>query len=62
MVPKMSSSSGLNFHAVLAGKLGILLVAVRLLLLLNAGDDAPSGTAACNSLCVGDGKEIALLN
>ena len=39
-----------------------LLGALGLLLLLDAGDDAPGGTSGSDDVLVGDGKEVALVN
>merc|ERR1719267_213965 len=52
----------LNFGAVLLCKLGVVLVALGLLLLLHAGDDTPSSTTAANGILVGNKQEIALLD
>merc|ERR1719217_1589380 len=52
----------LNFGAVLLCKLGVLLVALGLLLLLHAGDNTPSSTAAANGILIGNRKEISLLD
>lgn len=53
---------GLDLLAVLLNKSDLGLVALRLLLLLNRGNDSPGGTAGTNDVLVGDGQEIALLN
>mmetsp|Transcript_24634 Transcript_24634/g.52271 ORF Transcript_24634/g.52271 Transcript_24634/m.52271 type:complete len:255 (+) Transcript_24634:82-846(+) len=51
-----------DFLAVLLCIFGVLLVALRLLLLLDARDDAPSSAAAADGILIGHGQEIALLN
>ena len=53
---------GLDLLAVLLDESDLGLVALRLLLLLDRGDDSPRGTAGTNDVLVGDGQEIALLN
>jgi hypothetical protein len=40
----------------------VLVGALGLLLLLDAGDDAPRGTAGADDVLVGDGKKVALVN
>mmetsp|Transcript_35137 Transcript_35137/g.52128 ORF Transcript_35137/g.52128 Transcript_35137/m.52128 type:complete len:280 (-) Transcript_35137:26-865(-) len=52
----------LDFGAVLPGKLGVVLVALALLLLLDAGDDPPGGTAAADRVLVGHGQQVTLLH
>jgi hypothetical protein len=52
----------LDLLAVLADDANVLLGALGLLLLLDAGDDAPGGTAGSDDVLVGDGKEVALVN
>lgn len=52
----------LDLLAVLANDADVLLGALGLLLLLDAGDDAPGGTAGADDVLVGDGKEVALVN
>ena len=56
------SELGLDLLAVLLDESDLGLVALRLLLLLDRGDDSPRGTAGTNDVLVGDGQEIALLN
>ena len=53
---------GLNLAAVVLDKSDLLLVALALLLLLDAGDDAPRGTAGADDVLVGHGKEVALVD
>ena len=52
----------LDLLAVLADDANVLLGALGLLLLLDAGDDAPGGTSGSDDVLVGDGKEVALVN
>jgi hypothetical protein len=52
----------LDLLAVLADDANMLLGALGLLLLLDAGDDAPGGTAGADDVLVGDGKKVALVN
>lgn len=52
----------LDLLAVLADDADVLVGALGLLLLLDAGDDAPGGTAGADDVLVGDGKEVALVN
>lgn len=53
---------GLDLLAVLLDQGHLLLVALRLLLLLDAGHDAPGSTTSADDVLVGDGKQISLLN
>ena len=53
---------GLDLLTVLADDANVLLGALGLLLLLDAGDDAPGGTSGSDDVLVGDGKEVALVN
>lgn len=52
----------LDLLAVLADDTDVLIGALGLLLLLDAGDDAPGSTAGADDVLVGDGKEVALVN
>ena len=52
----------LDLLTVLADDTNVLLGALGLLLLLDAGDDAPGSTAGSDNVLVGDGKEVALVN
>ena len=52
----------LDLLAVLADDANVLLGALGLLLLLDAGDDAPGSTSGSDDVLVGDGKEVALVN
>jgi hypothetical protein len=52
----------LDLLAVLADDTNVLVGALSLLLLLDAGDDAPRGTAGADDVLVGDGKKVALVN
>jgi hypothetical protein len=52
----------LDLLAVLADDANVLLGALGLLLLLDAGDDAPGSTAGADDVLVSDGKEVALVN
>ena len=52
----------LDLLAVLADDTDVLVGALGLLLLLDAGDDAPGSTAGADDVLVGDGKEVALVN
>jgi hypothetical protein len=52
----------LDLLAVLADDADVLVSALGLLLLLDAGDDAPRGTAGSDDVLVGDGKKVALVN
>ena len=52
----------LDLLAVLADDTDVLVGALGLLLLLNAGDDAPGSTAGADDVLVGDGKEVALVD
>ena len=52
----------LDLLTVLADDANVLLGALGLLLLLDAGDDAPGGTSGSDDVLVGDGKEVALVN
>ena len=52
----------LDLLAVLADDTDVLVGALGLLLLLDAGDDAPGGTSGSDDVLVGDGKEVALVN
>lgn len=53
---------GLDLLAVLLDLGDMLVVVLRLLLLLNRGDDAPRGTAGTNNVLVGDGEKVALVD
>jgi len=52
----------LDLLAVLADDADVLVRALGLLLLLNAGDDAPGGTAGTDDVFVGDRQEVALVD
>ena len=52
----------LDLLAVLADDANVLLGTLGLLLLLDAGDDAPGSTAGANDVLVGDGKKVALVD
>lgn len=52
----------LDLLAVLADDTDVLVSALALLLLLDAGDDAPRGTAGADDVLVGHGKEVALVD
>ena len=52
----------LDLLTVLADDANVLLGALGLLLLLDAGDDAPGSTSGSDDVLVGDGKEVALVN
>lgn len=52
----------LDLLAVLADDTDVLVGALGLLLLLDAGDDAPGSTAGADDVLVGDGKEVALVD
>jgi hypothetical protein len=52
----------LDLLAVLADDADVLVGALGLLLLLDAGDDAPGSTAGADDVLVGDGKEVALVD
>jgi hypothetical protein len=52
----------LDLLAVLADDTDVLVGALGLLLLLDAGDDAPRGTAGADDVLVGDGKKVTLVN
>jgi hypothetical protein len=52
----------LNLLAVLADDTDVLVGALGLLLLLDAGNDAPGSTAGADDVLVRDGKEVALVN
>ena len=52
----------LNLLAVLANDADMLLRALGLLFLLDAGDDAPRGTARADHVLVRHGEEIALID
>jgi len=52
----------LNLLTVLADDADVLVRALCLLLLLNAGDDSPGGTTSADHVLVGDGKEVALVD
>ena len=52
----------LDLLAVLADDTDVLVGALGLLLLLDAGDDAPGSTSGSDDVLVGDGKEVALVN
>jgi len=52
----------LDLLAVLADDANVLLGALGLLLLLDAGDDAPGSAAGSYDVLVGDGKEVALVD
>ena len=53
---------GLNLLAVVTDNANVLLRALRLLLLLDGGDDAPGGTASSNNILVGNAEEVALVD
>jgi hypothetical protein len=52
----------LNLLAVLADDADVLVGTLGLLLLLDAGDDAPGSTAGADDVLVSNGKEVALVN
>ena len=52
----------LDLLAVLADDTDVLVGALGLLLLLDAGDDAPGSTAGADDVLVGNGKEVALVD
>ena len=52
----------LDLLAVLADDTDVLVGALGLLLLLDAGDDAPGSTAGADDVLVGHGKEVALVD
>ena len=52
----------LDLLAVLADDIHVLVGALGLLFLLDAGDDAPRGTTRANDVLVGDGEQVALVN
>ena len=52
----------LDLLAVLADDTDVLVGALGLLLLLDAGDDAPGSTTGSDDVLVGDGKEVALVD
>lgn len=52
----------LDLLAVLADDTDVLVGALGLLLLLDAGDDAPGSTAGADDVLVGDGKKVALVD
>lgn len=52
----------LDLLAVLADDTDVLVGALGLLLLLDAGDDAPGSTTGADDVLVGDGKEVALVD
>lgn len=52
----------LDLLTILADDTDVLVGALGLLLLLDAGDDAPRGTAGADDVLVGDGKEVALVD
>jgi hypothetical protein len=53
---------GLDLLAVVADDSDVLLGALRLLLLLDGGDDAPRGTAGTDNVLVRNGKQVTLVN
>merc|ERR1719487_854116 len=52
----------LNLSAILASKLGVVLVALGLFFLLNAGDDSPGSTTTSDCVLVGHRQKVALLD
>lgn len=52
----------LNLLAVIADDADVLVRALGLLLLLDAGDDAPRGTTRADHVLVGHGEEVALVD
>jgi hypothetical protein len=52
----------LDLLAVLADDTDVLVGALSLLLLLDAGDDAPRSTAGADDVLVGNGKEVTLVD
>jgi hypothetical protein len=52
----------LDLLAVLANDTNVLVGALSLLLLLDAGDDAPRSTAGADDVLVGNGKEVTLVD
>lgn len=52
----------LDLLAVLADDANVLVGTLGLLLLLDAGNDAPGGTAGADDVLVGHGKEVALVD
>lgn len=53
---------GLNLLAVVTDDVDMLVRALGLLLLLDAGNDAPRSTAGSDHILVGHGEEVALVN
>ena len=51
-----------HLATVLANRGDVVLVALALLLLLYAGDDAPRGTTSSDHILVGDREQVSLLN
>lgn len=56
------SELSLDLLAVLLDHVDLGLVALRLLLLFDGGDNAPRSTASTDNVLVGDGKQVPLLN
>ena len=52
----------LDLLAVLADDIHVLVGALGLLFLLDAGDYAPRGTTRADDVLVGDGEQVALVN
>ena len=52
----------LDLLAVLADDTDVLVGALGVLLLLDAGDDSPGSTTGADEVLVGDGKEVALVD
>ena len=52
----------LDLLAVLADEADVLVRTLRLLLLLDAGDDAPRCTTRADHVLVGDGEEVAFVD
>jgi hypothetical protein len=52
----------LNFAAVVADDGDVLVRTFGFLLLLDAGNDAPRGTAGTNDVLVGDGQKVSLVD
>ena len=53
---------GLNLLAVVADDADVLVRALSLLFLLDAGDDAPRGTTRADHVLVGHGEQVTLVN
>lgn len=53
---------GLDLVAVILDGRDVLVGALRFLLLLDRGDDAPRGTSGADNVLVGDAEEVTLVN